>query len=310
MWAHIHAYDIRFHTGPDAPTLLDVLTMSGEQADERLVASARRKGLSGRRGVPKLICDPERVSLLGPHIFQWSKLRATHLYSDIKGVLEFGCTGPDGERRLLDMLEMLQDQYGVRLDPGSWTPAGVPYVETMVALDIGAAQSIAKRFGRAKDPRLKKPNYPLIPAEACIYQLAPHLNRTPDYFKLEVRPIDRRRWKGSHGGPIRTLPMTSETAWIEVAHAFAGWIESVVVDANSEVSPVPPVWRSMPLPFTGTVPRLLGQWIVNSDDAMPKDLLVQDVIEDLRYKVALRADWSKWSVERREQWFREGFDNA
>jgi hypothetical protein len=66
----------------------------------------------------------------------------------------------------------------------------------------------------------------------------------------------------------------------------------------------------MPLPFAGPVPQLLGKWIGNEPGAMPGNVLVEDVIEDLQYKVVLRAEWLKWAIEQRERWLREGFNHA
>jgi hypothetical protein len=308
---YIHNITIRYVVcEADRRGLFDALGYKGREVDQRL-----RRRAQSRHGVPLLVATDERIYFSGKHVRSAFKLSATQLSLTASGHLDFSFSGPDGERRLLDICELLAAEYGLTMNYAAWTPAGVTYVETMVCLDVADAQIIARNFDRKLDKRLlhlNKSTLLALPvvfavhgvgctrAELCIYQLKPHINQTPDHFKLEVRPLGRHRVRGNPAAVVRTLPTEPPHTWLVVAHAFARWIGEIT--NGHELLPVPPIWKSMRLPVEGPVPALQGR-LIGQDHATPDEgLLVPDLVAGLQYAVVPSELFDSWSPEQRHHW--------
>lgn len=316
---YIHAATLSYLVSElDLSALFDAIRFKLVAVDERM---RRRK--TSRHHMPLMIQNDKRVYFSRKHIYSAWKISATQLSLYLSGCLSFGFTGPGGERRLRDILEALADEFGLRLHYDEWKLAGVTYCEVMVCLGAATAQIIARNFGRQIDKRLILPNRSyllavpivfaisgvgVVPAELCIYQLAPHLNQTPDYFKLEVRPLDRHTVRKNPAALIRTLPTNSPHAWLLVSHAFARWIGKI--SDGLDLVPVPPVWKSTPLPMEGPVPLLQGHLIGANNALHDESLLVPELVADLRFNVVAGEEFYNWSLDQRRRWIQGDLNDA
>lgn len=291
---HLHTVEICFFVPHGQLELFKAVSHFTKDADDKLKRSKRQHT---RHNIRKCTITEDSVYLSGQHIYALLKLKAVSLYFHKSGQFSFSYTGENGERRLADFLDALQGLYGVQLDYSSWEPTRISYIEIMVALDVATAQLVAGMFSRDIDKNLTYRNriYLLatpvvfqinglrVECELCIYQLAPYLNLTPDFFKLEVRPLKRHQVSSSTSMLMQTLPNDDDSTWFKVALAFAIFIDHLL--KGQSTVPIPTEWNSIPLITTGKVPQLLGKWIGQNFARSTEQPEIEQIHNELSFSV-------------------------
>lgn len=292
---HLHAIENCYSVPNGQDELFKALIQFAKNADEKLRRSKRQQ--QNRHNIRKCRITDDSVYLTGQHIYALTKLKVISIYYHKSGQFRFSYSGAEGERRLADFLDALQGVFGVQINYAGWEPNRISYVEVMVALNVAVAQTIAGMFSRDIDEALTHRNriYLLatqvtfvisglrVEAELCLYQLSPHLNLTPDFFKLEIRPLKRYQVDGSTSQLMQTLPHDYESSWFAVALAFAIWIDHLL--AEQQTTLVPLEWNSIPMRTTGKVPQLMGRWIGQNFARNTEQPEIEQIHNELSFSV-------------------------